>query len=78
MEYREQVLRFLQGETSPLDGDGGAIYGFVLVTELVTPSGERGLARLTSDAGGSPLPWYAIGGLLNGAMQLRGDFDESL
>jgi hypothetical protein len=76
-DHREQVLRFLAGAGSPLDSGVSAIAGFVLVIELSTPSGERGIVKISSDAGGYPLPWYAAGGLLNGAIGMP-DFDESV
>lgn len=71
--HRDEFLRCLQGTTDPLDG-GSAVSGFLLVVELLTPDGERGVVRVTSDGIGRPLPWHTAQGLAAAARDLD-DFD---
>jgi hypothetical protein len=72
-EHRAELLTCLQGTTDPLDG-GAMVAGFLLVVELLTTDGERGVVRISSDAGGTPLAWHTAQGLAAAAAQLD-DFD---
>jgi hypothetical protein len=59
---RQPILSFLQGHTNELDDDA-VVIGFALIVEALGKNGERCIIKLTSDAGGLPLPYYTVEGL---------------
>ncbi len=59
---RQPILSFLQGHTNELDDDA-VVIGFALIVEALGKNGERAIIKLTSDAGGFPLPYYTVEGL---------------
>lgn len=59
---RQPILGFLQGHTNELDDDA-VVIGFALIVEALGKNGERAIIKLTSDAGGLPLPYYTVEGL---------------
>jgi len=53
---------------------GQVVIGLAMVIELVDAEGERGVHKITSDAGGHPLPWYACDGL-SAVLRDEAEFD---
>jgi hypothetical protein len=78
-DMRMPVLDFLthgqQDAERPIGG--GVVIGFAMVIELIDEKGNRGIAKVTSDASGHPLPWYLVEGLST-AMTEEDEFDDKL
>lgn len=73
-EHRRAILDVLQGNGDVLD-DTAVVVGFGLVVEMVTPGGERGVVKITSDGAARPAPWYAAHGYAAALTELA-EFDH--
>lgn len=58
-KFRKAILDFLQAET---DMEDTVVIGFGLVVEVLDQDGYRAALKCTSDASGSELPGYTVGG----------------
>jgi hypothetical protein len=56
IERRMGIMDFLSHSYADIDG---IVIGVGMLIEFVGKNGERGIHKITSDAGGHPLPWYA-------------------
>ncbi len=74
--FRRSIIDFLQNGRSDtvVEGDG-IVMGFLLIVEMQAADGSRHALLCTSDASGTPLPWYACVGLL-AVPDKEDEFDE--
>ena len=70
------LLEFLSGTSERQVGDG-VVIGYAMVLEVIDENGSRGIAKVTSDAGGHPLPWYIVEGLAS-ALSDANEFDDPI
>lgn len=69
---RMPIMEFLQGAYSDTNT---VVIGMTLLVEIIDREGARFAHRITSDASGVPLPYYAVEGHIY-ALQEQDEFDE--
>jgi hypothetical protein len=72
--FRHPLLAFLQSGYSDIDAEC-VVIGFGLVVEVLDKNGERGIHKVTSDAGGQPMPWYIVEALSR-ALECEDEIDD--
>ena len=74
--HRLAILEVLQGNGDVMD-DTAVVVGYGLVIEMVTPSGTRGVVKITSDATGAPQPHYPYAAGYARALDEMTEFDDA-